>query len=160
MVTANDIKAIIEAGIENDPIPDAILGYLRTRHGKLLTERDAKKLQATVDPSIRIRKESGMTHLTWASCTPGWFASMLIAHEVGSPVINADAVKERNTWCFTARIERNAKRAAALIDSAKLGIAADLINTINSARASLDTLLEYDGPLYVESLAIGKLVTK
>jgi hypothetical protein len=158
MTTAADIRNLVESRIERDPIPGLILEYLRAHDGKTLTQRDVPKINALVRErgvkltfAIYIQKIAGMTNLKWAD------GSLLIAHTEAAPVIDAAQIEEHNRGYFSARAERNQRRAEVLASDLPVQAAA-LINKINEASEALTALIEYGAPLGDDRYAIEKLI--
>lgn len=159
MVTAAMIRTIVEKNIEDDPMPAILLAYLRERDGKQLTKRDEPKLAALAPgKNVRIRKQYGMTNIGWEP-EEGKSCSLLIAHHVGTPVIDAAYIEESNSWCFRAREERNARRAAVLKTNGTFDHAAAAINNYNSAVETLRYLTSYGEALSDDGIDILKAFT-
>ncbi len=158
--TAKDIAALVTAGIEDEETPARFLAYLKTREGKKLTKRDLPALQA-IDSEARFYSVAGMTSLEWGGYgnrrnSPKYGGSILLTY--GDMVCDTAKIQRLNTCYWPAAGERNAERRKVLADTATLSVCADLINTINKARAALEAMVDYGGPLYVERTSIEKLV--
>lgn len=163
MITANDIRAIVESNIEPSEPADSILAYLKKNNGKKLTARDVTKMrEASGDATIDIRKTAGMTYIEWGNYTRtggNKGGSILIAYTEAAPTIDATWVEERNPAHFSARVERNEQRAKVLQNAYPLSVAAEAINKLREARATLESLTAYgEGPLAADRYAILDLV--
>jgi hypothetical protein len=158
-VTPEKIRTIIESHIESD-LPDTTLEVLKREDGKQLTKRLLAKLPGG-EEVWRIAHVATMTHLeTWEYCRSQGSRgiSLLIAYETKNVRIDASWIEQHNIAYFSARKERNEKRAKALESTEALVMAAQLVNAIRVAREQLaaaeETLSDLDLP---EQRAINEL---
>jgi len=167
IVTPEQIRSLVETGIEPAEPQTAILGYLRAHDGKKLTKRDLPGLAKVAnDPGIMIRTVAGMTNIEtsdYRRSDGGRGVSLLIAYALGAVTIDAAWVEERNACYFSARERRNEARAKVLADpstpntSNAFAELAEAINTLNRARATIEALTEYGAPLYEIRHEVAKL---
>ena len=157
MVTAEQIQAFIRERAEPTLPFDSILAYLRRYNGKKLTKRDETRMQAEIDPSIEIRHTAGMVYIEhggYSRSKGNAGGSILVAYCDGAPTIDAEWVEKRNPHAFSARDERNAKRAAISRELCERLAAA--INQLQAAKKEIATLVEYGGPFDSDCYAIRK----
>lgn len=160
-VTAESLRAILIDGREDTTIPRALLAFFQRNHNKTLTARMVPALQA-IAPDARISKRAGMTHVEWGGYgrTGGnQGGSFLIAHTEGAPTIDAVRIEDFNRCYLSAADERNEARRHTLDARAHVfQQAADAINALRNARATLDNLTDYGGDLYEARSEISALV--
>ena len=175
------ILSLVESTIEDTRIPDAIAEYASKRADKPVTKTDAEKLQAQLGVPVRIRRQYGMTHVSWAAgegLNP-WSdeRSILLAHsETNVRWPSGTALRSKERAYFGARDERNADRKKLLGEysaqetwmrtntlasqadrTSVVSRAAAAIAKLREARAELDALLAYGEPLNVVSTGVEKL---
>lgn len=173
-----EIVAILEAGIEDMRIPDAIAAYADKRASKPVTVKDAAALEAQLGVPVRITKRYGMTQVAWALGTGQnpWLdeRTLLIAH--GDTGIRwSNELREKNPAYFEARDVRNAQRRKLLLehhglrgaigtdvpeitDESVVYRAARAIIAMRAAQAELAKLTEFGEPLNVANVDVEKLV--
>lgn len=155
----------------------AIVTYLAAHEGKKLTARDEKAMKATIDPSIHFADfdprfgRFALPKIEWGGYgahggSNGGCLYLQSSPDApmmdGSPdrrVACAKATIENNPSKFRAREERNAQRVAALADQGTLIDAANAIDAINKAHATLKALCEHGEPLSVIGYQIEDLVS-
>lgn len=112
------IVNLLEAGMEETDIPDAIAAYADKRVGKPVTVKDAEALERQLGVHVRISKRFGMTSVAWTRTT--WNAedgSILISHDdtnVRWP--DSATIQQKGVAHFAAAKERNTKRRALLAE--------------------------------------------
>ena len=177
-MSPNDITAqllaVLESSIEDTRVPDAIAEYAGKRAGKPVTKTDAVQLETQLGIPVRIRRQYGMTHVSW---TPGGSSprdehSILLAHSeknVNWP--DAPELREKEPAYFAARDTRNEARRALLAEHhqvdripyltpSRIERAAAAISKLLAAQEELQQLTDYGQPLNVITGAIGQLTGK
>ena len=176
------ILALIETSIEDTRVPDAIAAHADKRAGKPVTKTDAEQLSAQLGVPVRIRREHGMTHVSWeAGSDPNpWRAtrSILLAHaDSGVRWPTGDDLRKKEPAYFGARDERNEARrkllqehatmrgaiggeAPAHNDASTICRAAAAIVKLREAHEELAKLLDYGQPLHVVRTPVEKLAGK
>lgn len=170
------ILSLVESSIEDTRVPDAIAAYADKRAGNPVTKTDAEQLSAQLGVPTRIRRQYGMTHVSWAvgeGLNP-WSdeRSILLAHsETNVRWPSGAELRAKEPAYFGARDERNAALKKLLaehhqmdripyINPSIVERAAAAVTKLRDARAELDALLAYGGPLDAVSSAIAKLAGK
>lgn len=152
------ILALVEDTIEDTRIPDAIAVHAGKRAGKPVTKVDAKALTDELGIEIRIRRQYGMTHVSWGPYVAE--QSILLAHtDTGVCWPTSAALQEKNPAYFRARDERNAQRKVILGERRELAAqAAAAVVKLREAQAELEALIEFDAPLHIVRFDIKKMV--
>jgi hypothetical protein len=167
------ILAIIESSIEDTRVPNAIAAHADKRAGKPVTKTDAEQLEAQLGVPMRIRREYGMTQISWAvgkGLNP-WLdeRSILLAHsDSNARWPTGEDLRKKEPAYFGARDERNVARRYMLVEHGLLDRipaanpslverAAAAITKIREAQAELAKIVEYGQPLHVVYFAIEKL---
>lgn len=138
-IKISQVKAVLESQMESDE-PDAILEILKKQEGKQITKRTLALLPGGAERWF-IRDNIGMLHLEdreYRCHNGGKGISLLIAHHTKNVMIDTAKIVERNTAYFKGRIERNAKRRAALADGSLLGRFADAMTLVLDAVQQLE----------------------
>jgi hypothetical protein len=164
-----EIMNLLETGIEDTRIPDAIAAHADKRVGKPVTVKDAEQLEAQLGVPVRISKRYGMTQVCWAIGTGQnpWLdeRTLLIAHGDTSIRWNNE-LREKNPAYFSARDERNARRRELLSEHRTLRSAigddapeisyksyvvraAAAIVKLREAREALAQLVDHGKPMHV-----------
>jgi len=168
------ILTLIESSMEDTKIPNAIAAYADKRAGKTVTKTDAAQLGSQLGIPVRIRRQYGMTHVSWAtsgssSCDEH---SILLAHsETNVHWPSGAELRAKEPAYFAARDERNAARQALLsahheierlpyIHPSHIERAAAAIVKLRAAREELSQLVDYGQPMHVMRHAIEKLTEK
>ncbi len=179
-MTARDLEqqilTLIESSIEDTRVPDAIAAHADKRAGKPVTKTDAEQLEAQIGVPVRIRRQYGMTHVSWAvgEGTNPWRSerSILLAHsESGVRWPTADELRKKEPAYFGARDERNEARKKLLVEhhqpdrvphvtSSYVERAAAAIAKLSEAREELLRLIDYGQPLHVIHYPVEKLAGK
>lgn len=167
---------LIEDGIEDTRVPDAIAAHADARTGKVVTVKDAEQLEKQLGIPVRISRRFGMTQVTWATGTLGnpWASegSILLAHgdtHVRWPTIVE--VHQKNPAYFEARDRRNESRRQLLAEQNELNRipyikisniekAVRAITQFREARDELQKLIDFGEPLHVINCDIRKLLGK
>jgi hypothetical protein len=182
MTTAHieqQLLTLVESSIEDTRVPDAIATHADKRAGKPVTKTDAEQLEAQLGVPVRIRRQYGMTHVAWAIGTGQnpWSdeRSILLAHaDSGVRWPSGADLRQKEPAYFGARDERNAARRQLLQehatmrgaiggekpdedDASAIYRAAQVIVKLREARAELEKLTDYGGPLNVVLYAVEKL---
>jgi hypothetical protein len=177
-----EIMTLLEAGLEDTRIPDAIAVYADKRASKPVTIKDAAALEAQLGVPVRISKRYGMTQVCWAMGTGQnpWLdeRTLLIAHgDTGILWPHAVNLRLKNPAYFDARDERNARRRELLSDHRTLRSAigdevpeladesyvvraAAAIVKMREAREALTKLIDHGKPMHVLRFEIEKLAGK
>jgi hypothetical protein len=171
-----EITNLIETGIEDMRVPDAIAAHADKRAGKPVTVKDAEQLEAQLGIPVRISKRYGMTQVAWALGTGQnpWLdeRTLLIAHgDTGIRWPHAVNLRLKNPAYFEARDARNAQRRELLAEQHKMDRipvcnpsyveqAADAIVMYQRARETLKKLIDFGAPLHVISSEIRTLAGK
>lgn len=141
-IDAEQVRRLIESNVEPTEPGDTIARVLAENVGKQITIRLERKLKdATGRADVRIRYRYGMTQVEWTA--PWGEQSLLLAHRTTSVYVPAD-FKEKNPSLYSARDERNAKRAKLLADGARIEAIVDAINSYRDAKATLQALVGDD----------------
>lgn len=163
-MTTGDIGALIltsiESSMEDTRIPDAIAAYADKRAGKTVTKTDAEQLEAQIGIPIRIRRQYGMTHVSWTTWTTSGSSSrdehsILLAHsETNVRWPSSHELRAKEPAYFAARDERNAARKALLSAHHKnerlpphIERTAAAIVKLREAREELLQLADYGQPM-------------
>jgi len=165
---------LLESSMEDTRIPDVIAGYADKRAGKPVTKTDAVQLEAQLGVPVRIRRQYGMTHVSWTTGegSPRHEHSILLAHSeknVNWP--SAPELREKEPAYFAAQDTRNEARRALLaehhqadripyINPSRVERAAAAISKLLSAQEELEQLTDYGQPMNVITGAIGQLTGK
>lgn len=168
------ILVLVESSIEDTRVPDAIAAHADKRAGKPVTKTDAAQLEALLGIPVRIRRQYGMTHVSWAigDGSNPWKdeRSILIAHrETNVCWPTGDELRQKEPAYFGARDERNAAREQLLAEHRQLERcptvnpslierAAAAVAKLREAHEELQGLLDYGQPLNVVRYDIEKLV--
>lgn len=170
--TLETIRSLLSAMEPAEP-QTAIVAYLAAHEGKKLTERDAKKMRETIDPSIRFTstgvKMLSMPKIEWGNYgrreSADTKGGCLYLHgtdgntETGMAYACASETVKGNPAYFSAREERNAQREKALAGPALMKAASVYVDAINAAHASLKALCEYGKTMSVIQYDIDNLVS-
>lgn len=160
-VTAESLRATLIAGREDTTIPRALLAFFQANEGKTLTARMLPKL-AAIAPDARIVKAYGMTNVQWGGYgrTQGnQGGSFLIAHTEAAPTIDPVRIEDMNRGYLSAADERNEARRRTLDTQGHVfQQAADAINALRNAQATIDNLIDYGGDLYEMRSEVTKLL--
>lgn len=169
-MTTGDIGALIlanlESSMEDSRIPDAIAAYADKRAGKAITKTDAMQLGAQLGVPVRIRRQHGMTHVSWtpAGATPDEHSILLAHSETNVHWPSAPELRKKEPAYFAARDERNEARRALLAEHhqidrspSRLERAAAAIMKLREAQEELLQLMEYGQPLHVIRHTVQKL---
>lgn len=157
-VTVEQIRAVIEANIECDPVPAKIRAYLGLHEGKKLTKRDEKQMQDMIDPSLRFATVASMSQIQWgARDRSGGKTGGSVLFSYNGWTVDLVAFDRQNVCYFGAADERNAKRAEALANPPLLVDLANYINMKLRADAALEQLFSDDRPLSPDQYSIQKL---
>jgi hypothetical protein len=159
------ILTLLVSSIEDTRVPDAIAAHADKRAGKPVTKTDAEQLSAQLGVPLRIRRQYGMTHVSWGAYNEE--RSILLAHSESSVRWPSGAeLREKEPAYFGARDERNAAREALTTEYFHPGHhtnpsvierAAKAIAKLREAQAELDKLVEYDEPLHVVRYDVEKI---
>jgi hypothetical protein len=177
-MTTGDIGALIlnsiESSMEDTRIPDVIAAYADKRAGKTVTKTDAEQLEAQIGVPIRIRRQYGMTHVSWATSEGSSRDehSILLAHsETNVRWPSSHELRVKEPAYFAVRDERNAARKALLsahheidrlpyINPSHIERAAAATVKLREAREELLQLVDYGQPMHIVRHAIEKLTEK
>ena len=166
-VTAAQIQALVASRVESDAA-DAVLEIFKRDQGKPLTKRLLGKLPGGEDVWC-ITHVAGMTHVETREYrrTQGQKGiCLLVAYDTKNVAMDAKFLEERNPAYFSARKERNEKRAD--VSEASCAALAEAINRVIAAREALaeaeagfDALAGYGKPFdadryELEALAKGE----
>lgn len=166
----NKILAIVESSMEDTRAPDAIASYADKRAGKPVTKTDAAQLEAQLGIPVRIRRQCGMTHVSWGSARDEH--SILLAHsETNVHWPRGQELRAQAPAYFDARDSRNAARQALLsahhqierlpgIRQSHIERAAAAIVKLRAAQEELMQLVDYGQPMHVVREALEKLTEK
>lgn len=177
MTTTRDLEQqilnLIESSIEDTRVPDAIAAHADKRAGKPVTKTDADQLEAQLGVPVRIRRQHGMTHVSWAvGAAPNpWREerSILLAHsDTNVRWPSAAELLKKEPAYFGARDERNESRKNLLaehhqperipyINPSHVERAAAAIAKLREAREELLQLMDYGKPLHVVRYPVEKL---
>lgn len=152
-VTQDDIRALIESRIEPAEPAEGLYQVLKRHHGEKLTRRILPELQR-VEPSAYLRKIAGMTYIAWQPKDKDCIGSMLVYYSEGAEPIDAGYVREKNPAYFSARVERNEHRAAAVKNVKAQRELAAAIKDYHRAKATIERLTEYGAPFSADSCRI------
>ena len=146
-ITAANVIQLINDQIEDTNTTEQIIATLQKYNYSPLTIKHQKILKEQVNPTCRINKQYGMTHIEWVDQDTHWRQQMLIAHQEKHVLINTEWIVENNPSYFGARQERNAKRQAVLDPSNfnAINTLVEAINNYNQAQERLTQILEYNG---------------
>jgi hypothetical protein len=163
----NQILAIVESSMEDTRVPDAIAAYADKRVGKPVTKTDAAQLEAQLGVSVRIRRQYGMTHVSWtiSEGPPHDEHSILLAHsETNVHWPSGHELRAKEPAYFAARDERNAARKALLsahhrtpLNPSHIERAAAAIVKLRAAQDELLQLVDHGQPMHVVRYAVEKL---
>jgi hypothetical protein len=158
--TIDDVRAMLLKEKESDE-PDAILEILKANEGKkfnvfLLRKLPGGEERWAYDPI------AGMTHIKdreYRNERGNGGISLLLSYSMSGPgVVNAAWVEEHNPAFFKGRRERNAKRAACLVDADMCQKMADALTAyaklheaLGNAKGALDALTGYEQPFSPDS---------
>lgn len=152
---------------DNTRVPDAIAAYANKRAGKAVTKADAVHLEAQLGVPMCIRRQYGMTHVTWPpSAGSRDEHSILLAHsETNVHWPSGHMLIAREPAYFAARDERNAARKTLLSTHRKdnpshIKRAAAAIVKHREAQDELLQLVGYGQPMHVVRYAVEKLTGK
>jgi hypothetical protein len=177
-MTPSDITAqlltVLESSMEDTRIPDAIAEYASKRAGKPVTKTDAIQLEAQLGLPVRLRRQYGMTHVSWPTGggSPRDEHSILLAHsEKNVHWPDAATLREKEPAYFAARDTRNEARRALLaehhqvdripyVTPSRIERAAAAISKLLAAQEELQQLTDYGEPLNVITGAIGQLTAR
>jgi hypothetical protein len=137
-ITVQEVASTLESEIESSE-PDAIFEVLKKHDGKQFTKRILAHLPGGAD-RWSIRVIAGMTQLvdrTYMQKEGGAGFSFLISYATVNVMIDCAKILKQNACYFEARVERNAKRQAALKDLVTLNKMAIALNAMLEARAAL-----------------------
>lgn len=170
------ILAIVKSSMEDTRCPDAIAAYADKRVGKPVTKTDAAQLEAQLGIPVRIRRQYGMTHISWTTEPTGGSTrtehSILLAHsETNVHWPSSHELRAKEPAYYSARDERNAARRKLLNehqlltgtpgrDQSSIVRAAAAITKLREAQRELQELMDYGQPVHVVRLAIEKLTEK
>lgn len=159
--------------MEDSRIPDAIAAYADKRSGKIVTKTDATQLEAQLGIPVCIRRQYGMTHVSW---TPygglRYEHSILLAHsETNVSWPSSPELRKKEPAYFAARDERNAARQELLVEHhqidripsvnpSRIERAAMAIVKLRAAQEELQQLMNYGQPMHVVHGALEKLTGK
>ncbi len=147
---ADEIRAVLEAHIEDTDAAEAIAAWAEANQGKRLTERNKPE-------GWFISKQYGMTNLyneayrgsRWGSNDDYDPAAvdLLIAHADTNVVVpSPEYLREKNPRHFDAAVERNAKRRYLLAHPEQVrNIAAALVN-VQDALQTVAKIIDNDVP--------------
>jgi hypothetical protein len=174
MLTECDIEAqllaTVKSSMEDIRVPDAIAAYANERAGKPVTKTDATRLEARLGIPVHIRRQLGMTHVSWG--TRDDEHSILLAYtETNVHWPSGQELREKEPAYFAARDKRNAARRHLLnehqtltgtpdISQAVIVRAASAIARLRAAQEELQQLVDYEQPLCVISGAVQALTEK
>lgn len=144
----NKIKTIIESRIEKTEPQFKLLAWLKANaEGKLLTEPLLKKMQeATGDPTLRIRRQYGMTHIEWGGYGESRGergGSIILAWSEKNVRIDTKLIEEKNAAYFSALLERNETRRKALTNESAMKELDETLLAYIAARDKLKELMAY-----------------
>ena len=146
ITTANVIQ-LINDQIEDTNTTEQIIATLEKYNHSPLTIKHQNILKEQVNPTCRINKQYGMTHIEWFYQDSHWRQAIVVANQEKHVLIDTKWIIENNPAYFAARQERNAKRKA-ILDSTNfnaINILVETINTYNQAQERLTEILGYDG---------------
>jgi hypothetical protein len=163
------LRDILTKGMEPTEPADTILKVLREHNGRLLTTRIEPILQkATGDMEIRLRRRYNMTLIEWGGYgqSGGHHGGALICYNSESAfVIDAADIEERNPAHFSARHERNARRARMLASPSLMSQMARMchrvevaVSELNTATDDLKEWIGYERAFGDDSTAIEQMV--
>jgi hypothetical protein len=115
------LLGLIESGIEDTTIPDAIAAHADKHAGKPVTKIHAAAIEVQIGLPVRIRRQYGMTQVSWAvgkEANP-WLVehSVLLAHsETNVSWPTGDELRAKNPAYFGASHARNAQRRQLLAE--------------------------------------------
>lgn len=145
-VTAEQIRALVASRVESDA-GDAVLEIFKRNQGKPLTKRLLAKLPGGEDVWC-ITHSAGMTHIEtreYRRSQGHRGMSLLAAYDTKNVVMDARFLEDRNPAYFSARRERNEKRAAITMTGCEA--VADAVNRVIEARERLREVEEGLGAL-------------
>lgn len=147
MITAQQITDLIKSRIEPTEYLDKMLQLLQENEGKRIDLRLIKKLQAAMgDDSIRNVANFGMTQIVWQKAPTG----LLCAYAEKNVHVDSAWIKEKNTWAYEARDERNRKRHN---DLGRVEAIQELANAANAFKVAKERLsIAMDGFEDIHSL--------
>jgi len=166
---------LIESGVEDTRVPDAIAAHTDKRAGKVVTIKDAEQLEKQLGIPVRITRRFGMTQVAWATGTLGnpWASegSVLLAYSEHARWPTLAELHEKNPAYFEARDRRNETRRQLLAEQNEpdripyirmSGVekAASAIAKFREAQEELRKLLDFGEPLHVINHDIRKLLGK
>jgi hypothetical protein len=173
MLTERDIEAqllaTVRSSMEDLRVPDAIAAYADERTGKPVTKTDAARLKTRLGIPVRIRRQFGMTRVSWGTRDEH---SILLAHaETNVRWPSGQELREKEPAYFAARDKRNAARRHLLnehqiltgtpnINQAAIVRAASVIARLRAAQEELQQLVDYEQPLCIISGAVQALTEK
>jgi hypothetical protein len=178
MTTTRDIEqqilALVESSIEDTRVPDAIAAHADKRAGKPVTKTDAEQLEASLGVPVRIRRQYGMTQVSWTvgNGPDPHEPSILLAHrETNVTWPTGDELRAKEPAYFGARDERNAARRKLLaehhrferipsVEPSVVERAAAAVIKLREAREELMQVLDYGQPLNVVRYPVEKLAEK
>jgi uncharacterized protein (UPF0147 family) len=156
------ILTLLMSSIEDTRVPDAIAAHADKRAGKPVTKTDAEQLEAQIGIPVRIRRQYGMTHVSWGTYKEE--RSILLAHsESNVRWPTGEELRKKEPAYFGARDYRNAARKkllqehVAIADQSAICRAASAIAKLREAQAELEKLVEYGEPLHVVCYDVQKL---
>jgi hypothetical protein len=162
MTIEQQILTLLVSSIEDTRVPDAIAAHADKRAGKPVTKTDAEQLEAQLGVPVRIRRQYGMTHVSWGTYKEE--RSILLAHsESNVRWPTGEELRKKEPAYFGARDDRNAARKkllqehVAIADQSTICHAARAIAKIREAQAELEKLVEYGEPLHVVCYDVQKL---
>lgn len=167
------ILTLVKSSMEDTRIPDAIAAYADKRAGKPVTKTDAAKLETQLGVPVRIRRQYGMTHVTWTPSPifPRDEHSILLAHSETNVSWPSAADLRAKEPAYAARDDRNAARRKLLnewqllrgalhANQTSIVRAAATLIKLREAQAELLELIDYGQPLHVAQCDIEKLAEK
>ncbi len=145
----NKLRELIESRMEPTEPQNSILALLKAREGKRIDKRLIAMLNTAVPGhDIRLSLQYGMAKIAWG----GW--GLYDSGDVGGALflsggtknlcVNTADILERNCAYFSALVERNEKRRAALNSAYDLRILEEAINAYIQARDRLKERLSLD----------------
>jgi hypothetical protein len=139
--TVDDVRAMLANERESDE-PDAILDILEKEEGKKITRRLLAKLPGGAE-RWRLDYIAGMTHLEDRNYymhdgnKKGGF-HFLLQYASQGDTVSREAILKHNPAYFSARIERNEKRAACAESAGMCQAMADALTAYAAAKEALD----------------------
>lgn len=144
MVTKEQVRSVIESGIEDTNFTYGLLDFLQEFNGKRFDKRVVDKLKAVYDRVYLEKTSYGGTYLKIGDY------SFIVSHANVNVVVDVAFIEEKNFCYFGAAIARNEKREKSLKNDINLEAMANTINAINNNIAAFRDMTSCSG-LFGES---------